>query len=39
MEDVDINNVLVSDKIYSGEENCKSFIGYLYDDYEIKLLI
>ena len=35
---VDINNVLLSKKISSREENYKYFIGYLYDDYKIKLL-
>ena len=38
LEDIDIDNVLVSNKISSGEKNCKYFIDYLYDDYEIKPL-
>ena len=33
IEDVDINNVLVSNKIAFGEKNFKYFIGYGYDDY------
>ena len=36
VEDVNINNILVSNKIFSGEKNNKYFTGYLYDDYEIK---
>ena len=28
----------MSNKISSGEKNDKYFIGYLYDDYKIKLL-
>ena len=36
LEDVNINNILVSNKIFSGEKNCKYFTGYLYHDYEIK---
>ena len=36
LEDVNINNILVSNKIFSGEKNNKYFTGYLYDDYEIK---
>ena len=38
LEDVDIDNVLVSDKISSGKRNYRYFIGYLYDDYKIKPL-
>ena len=30
--DVDIENILVSSKISSGEKSYKYFIGYLYDD-------
>ena len=30
--DVDIEKVLVSNKIYFGEKNYKYFIGYLYND-------
>ena len=36
LEDLDINNVLVSNKISSGEKNYKYFIGFLSDDYKIK---
>ena len=36
--DVDIKNVLVSNKISSSEKNFKYFIDYLHDDYEIKSL-
>ena len=38
LESVDIDNVLVSNKISFGEEDNKYFIGYLYDDYKIKSL-
>ena len=38
LEDVDIDSVLVSNKISSDEKNYKCFIGYLHDDYEIKPL-
>ena len=38
MEDVDIDNLLVPNKISSGEKNYKYFIGYLYDDYKTKSL-
>ena len=37
-EDVDTNNVLASNKIFSGENNFRYFINYLYDDYKIKPL-
>ena len=37
-EDGDIDNILVFNKISSSEKNYKYFIGYLYDDYKIKLL-
>ena len=37
-EDVDTNNVLASNKIFSGENNFRYFINYLYDDYKIKQL-
>ena len=37
-KDVDADNILVSKKISSYEENYEYFIGYLYDDYKIKLL-
>ena len=36
LEDVDVNNVLVSYKISSGKKICKYFIGYLSDDYKIE---
>ena len=36
--DVDIKNVLVSNKTSSGEKNFKYFTDYLHDDYEIKPL-
>ena len=39
LENVNIENVLVSNKISSGEKkNYKSIIGYLYDDYKVKQL-
>ena len=38
LEDVDIEKVLVSNKISSGEKNYKYVIGYLCDDYKVKLL-
>ena len=38
LEDVDIDNILVSNKISSGEKRNKYFIGYLHDDYKINLL-
>ena len=37
LEDVDDRKVLVSNKISSGEKNYKYFIGYLYNDYKLKL--
>ena len=37
-EDVDIEKVLVSNKISSGEKSYKYFIGYLNDDYKVKPL-
>ena len=36
LEDIDIKNLLVSNKISSREKNYKCFIGYLYVDYKIK---
>ena len=36
--DVDIKNLLVSNKIYSDEKNFKYVIGHLYDDYKTKPL-
>ena len=38
LEDVDIENVLVSNKVSFGEKNYKYFIGYLYDDKKTKPL-
>ena len=38
LEEVDIDNVLVSNKISFGERNYKYFIGCLSDDYKIKPL-
>ena len=35
---VDTEKVLVSKKIYSGEKNCKYFIGYLYNDNKVRAL-
>ena len=35
-KDVDIEKVLVSNKISSGEKNYKYFIGYLYDNHNVK---
>ena len=37
-EDLDIDNVLVSNKNSFGVKKLKYFIGYLYDDYRIKTL-
>ena len=34
--EVDIEKVLVSDKISFGKKNYKYFIGYLYNDHEVK---
>ena len=36
LEDIDIKNLLVSNKISSREKNYKCFIGYLCVDYKIK---
>ena len=38
LRDVDIEKVLVSNKIYFSERNYKYFIGYLYNDHKVKLL-
>ena len=38
LEDVDIEKVLVFNKISSGEKNYKYFIGYLYNGYKVKAL-
>ena len=35
LKDVNIQKVLVSKKIFSGETIYKYFIGYLYDDYKV----
>ena len=36
--DVDVDNILVSNNICSGEKNYKHFINYLHGDYNIKQL-
>ena len=36
LKDVDIEKVLVSNKISFGEKNYKYFIGYLYNDCKVK---
>ena len=36
MGDVDIEKLLVSNKISFGEKNYKYFISYLYDDNKVK---
>ena len=38
LENVNIDNTLVCNKISSGEENYKYFISYLYGDYKVKPL-
>ena len=38
LKDVDIEKVLVSNKISFGERNYKYFIGYLYDNHKVKPL-
>ena len=38
LEDVNIQNLLVSNKIFFCEKNYKYIIGCLYDDYKIKPL-
>ena len=38
LKDVDIEKVLVSNKIFCGEKNHKYFIGYLYDNHKVKPL-
>ena len=35
---MNIDNILISNKISSGEQNYKCFIGYMDDNYKIKLL-
>ena len=39
LKDVDIEKVLVSCKIFSGEENHKYFKGYFYHDHNVKHMI
>ena len=36
LKDVDVEKVLVSNKISFGEENYKYFIVYLYNDHKVK---
>ena len=36
MGHVDIEKVLVSNKTFFSEKNCKCFIGYLYNDNKVK---
>ena len=38
INDVDIDNILISNKTSSGKTSYKYFIGYLVDDYKIKPL-
>ena len=38
LENLDIENVLVSKNISSGKKNYKNFIGYLYNDFKIRPL-
>ena len=38
LRDVDIEKVLVSNKISFGEKNYKYFIGYLYNNHKVKPL-
>ena len=38
LRDADIEKVLVSSKIYSGEKDYKYFVGYLYKDNKVKPL-
>ena len=35
---MDIEKVLVSNKVSSGEKNCKYVIGYLYNDRKVESL-
>ena len=37
LKDVDIDNLLISNKISSSKKNYKNFIGYIDSDYESKL--
>ena len=38
LRDIDIEKVLVSNKISFGEKNYKYFIGYLYNNHKVKPL-
>ena len=38
LRDLDIEKVLVSNKIYFGKKKIKYFIGYLYDNHKVKPL-
>ena len=38
LKDIDIEKVLVSNKISFGVKNYKYFIGYLYNDHQVKPL-
>ena len=38
LKDLDIEKVLVSNKISFGEKNYEYFIGYLYNDHKVKPL-
>ena len=38
LRDVDIEKVLISNKVSCGEKNYKYFIGYLYNDHKVKPL-
>ena len=38
LKDADTEKVLVPNKICFGEKNCNYFIGYLYDNHEVKPL-
>ena len=38
LKDVDIEKVLVSNKIPFGEKNDKYFVGYLHNDHKVKSL-
>ena len=38
LEEVHIDNIMISNMVSSGEKNCKYFVGYKNDDYDIKPL-
>ena len=38
LEDVDVDNILISSMVSSGEKHYKYFTGYKDDDYKIKAL-